>query len=244
MTIGDKNMKTLRESILSTTKAGKYALIEDWCNKYLQLDDGEVQKFLINNKGEIEDVGCLGFKIGKHTKYKITKFPGYIKFGEINGAFTIGDEINYMSEEQLPKIAHKYFITGDVHRLNKIKLKSKDGIDFYVNTNKDFKIDNLTIQVENSNNSAFGPEINFMDTPLKYDDLKNINIIGNINTLWLAQTPAAKQLTRKINANLKKGISPDEFLKKEFQNFTGRIKFINMNKTVIMYTEENKWVMY
>ena len=45
-------MKTLKESILSSTKTGKDLLIKQWCDKYLQYwcpIDGDTTKYLITN---------------------------------------------------------------------------------------------------------------------------------------------------------------------------------------------------
>lgn len=43
-------MKTLKESILKSVKAGKYALVEEWCKKYLKSDYEITKDLKINLK--------------------------------------------------------------------------------------------------------------------------------------------------------------------------------------------------
>lgn len=65
-------MKSLYESILSSTNAGKASIIKAW------LDKNGIKNYTINNKGEVdvnEDVKLSG--------RGLTEFPSFIQFGTV-----------------------------------------------------------------------------------------------------------------------------------------------------------------
>lgn len=113
-------MKTLKESILKSVKAGKYALIEDWCKKY-NIYEG---KFKINTQGEIEPT--IGFPFLELKFEDYTELPKYIKFADhpylgivIN---TKQPNLDITSWEGLPTNADRFIIRGEIGSLPKITL--------------------------------------------------------------------------------------------------------------------------
>ena len=71
-------MKTLYESILGSTKSGKYQLIQEWCEKNKPFDG----KYKINSKGEIERTISNPI-IKLYLSFKdYTELPEYIQFAD------------------------------------------------------------------------------------------------------------------------------------------------------------------
>lgn len=71
-------MKTLYESILSSTKAGKHQLVQEWCEKYQPFGGN----YKINSKGEIErSVSKSSTKL--YLSFNdYTELPHYIQFAD------------------------------------------------------------------------------------------------------------------------------------------------------------------
>ena len=69
-------MKSLYESILSSTKAGKHQLVQEWCEKYQPFGGN----YKINSKGEIErSVSKSSTKL--YLSFDdYTELPHYIQF--------------------------------------------------------------------------------------------------------------------------------------------------------------------
>ena len=69
-------MKSLYESILSSTHAGKTSIIKAW------LDENNIKNYTINDKGEVDvdgDVHLSGLGL--------TEFPSFIQFGTVKWNF-------------------------------------------------------------------------------------------------------------------------------------------------------------
>ena len=75
-------MKSLYESILSSTNAGRESLIRAW------LDEHNIKNYTINNKGEIDINGRVDLRV-----YDFEMFPSYIQFGTVKGDFYWNDKI-------------------------------------------------------------------------------------------------------------------------------------------------------
>lgn len=94
-------MKSLKESILSATKAGKYALAEDWCNKYLD------SPFTINSKNEV----CISNHYLTLNFEDYNELPEYIQFADDDRLeISLLDRENHekvTSLKGLPKICNK-----------------------------------------------------------------------------------------------------------------------------------------
>lgn len=242
-------MKTLKESILGSTNTGKKNFlrdkIEQWCEKHLLIYKTAIrQKIKINNNLEIEDANNYGIDISasrNKASEQIKEFPDYIKFGKIKGPFYIGNEINLLSQEQLPKSTYKYYIYTDDIKLKNITLKTEKGIDFLLDGNRDLEIEKLNIIIDdNESNSIFEPSISAENTSLKIKDLKNINIEGQIGYMYLEKTPASQQIKREISKYKNKGISVKEYFIKNFPNLIGKVKFINLGRKIIFMKKSTK----
>lgn len=69
-------MKTLYESILSSTNAGKKSLIKAW------LDKNGIKNYTINSKGEVDIDGRVVL-----TNSHLSEFPNYIQFNIVKRDF-------------------------------------------------------------------------------------------------------------------------------------------------------------
>ena len=69
-------MKSLYESILSSTNTGKASIIKAW------LDEHNIKNYTINSKGEVDVDGDVNLS-GRG----LTEFPSYIQFGNVKGNF-------------------------------------------------------------------------------------------------------------------------------------------------------------
>lgn len=69
-------MKTLYESILSSTNTGKVSLVKAWLEEY------GIKNYTINQQGEIDINGDI-----KLTYKNIKEFPYFIQFGTVKGNF-------------------------------------------------------------------------------------------------------------------------------------------------------------
>lgn len=69
-------MKSLYESILSSTNTGKVSLVRAW------LDEHNIKNYTINSKGEIDVNGDVNL-----INSGLTELPSYIQFGTVKGNF-------------------------------------------------------------------------------------------------------------------------------------------------------------
>ena len=69
-------MKSLYESILSSTNTGKASIIKAW------LDENDIKNYTINSKGEVDVNGDVILS-GRG----LTEFPSFIQFGTVKGNF-------------------------------------------------------------------------------------------------------------------------------------------------------------
>jgi hypothetical protein len=211
-------MRTLKESILSSTKTGKDLLIKQWCDKYLQYWsplDGDTAKYLITKDGKIT-VPPNSHDITISSELK-EKAPSYIKFDEIKGNFYISTELSFFKQEQLPPCMERLFITN-CKTIPSLKLK----INTYLvadYTNKKSGYNTLEtiepIEIEFNKNSRFEkPNINLNNTKV---DLKSVlNIKTNyLYSLDILRTPAADEILKNV-----KKLKGDE---KALQKYLGDI---------------------
>ena len=70
-------MKTIKESILNSTKAGRNGLIDSWLKNNVEIDG----TYIINWMGEIDVEGNVTVKEG------LKEIPDYIQFGAVTGTF-------------------------------------------------------------------------------------------------------------------------------------------------------------
>ena len=218
-------MKTLFESILKSVKAGKYALIEEWCNNHLKHYKITPDCKVIN----ADDTHIF--------LLPISEVPEYIQFGNITSEFVIGDVINKMTQEQLPECV-KHFRLCDCERIEK---------PFVFNITDSFTtgtlgreelfkngFKKLTIASKNDNSRAF---VSFTFSKLYLKHLKKAQFVGEFETLDLRATPAGNSLIGHIKHRAKmlgqSKLSVDEvtdILKTLIPNVVDHFTFINTDE--------------
>ena len=115
-------MKSLYESILSSTNAGKASLIRAW------LDEHNIKNYTINSKGEIDVNGRVDLRV-----YDFEAFPSYIQFGTVKGDFYWHDKI--ASLKGAPRKVEKSFFCDYANLTTLEGAPKKVGGDFYCNNN-------------------------------------------------------------------------------------------------------------
>lgn len=216
---------TLKESILKSVKAGKYALVDDWCKNNITNENG----YVINNDLTISDKNGAGIFIKSDCK----DIPSYIKFNTMEGYFTIGPCINTLTKEQLPKSIGFLILFSNVDELNVDNITTKYGMKILNVTNatntlkkvKKFNIAVTDLYTPYSTES----ELDFSQSKLRYKDLKNINVNAKHINITLYGTPAGKKLSELYSKN-KENEKPIDFLKRECPNFVDAIKFFVIDK--------------
>jgi hypothetical protein len=231
-------MRTIKESILSSTNTGKEGKIKEWCEKNI----GSQRSYVINN-GLIERANDW-LPISVITDEDI---PSYIKFGYLNGDFYIGKSINSMSKEQLPNSMNRLVLRSDTDILEPVEVNTRNGLFIIMNRSKEaFKngIKKLKINITEPTNSDYyanNKEVNFTETKLRYKDLKNIEIIGDNIKVYFDYTPAARKLKTLYKHTYSGNI--DAFLDNELPNFKKCCNMIHSDN----YTFEKYdwgWVSY
>ena len=241
-------MKTLKESILSSTKTGKDLLIKQWCEKYLQYWcplDGDAAKYSITKDGKITTPPESGNLTVSDTLKE--KAPSYIKFDEIDGNFFISTELSFFKQEQLPPYMRKLFI-NNCKTIPSLKLK----IDTHLSVNDSFntkgynKLETIEpIEIEFNKNSKYEkPNINLSDTKV---DLKSVlNIKTNyLYSLGICKTPAADEILK----NVKKLIDDEKALQKYLgdicRNFPGlRRLYLSPRKSIYYNSSKDTYDIF
>ena len=125
-------MKTLKESILKSVKAGKYVLIEEWCKKYLKSDYEITKDLKINLKDN---------KLNLHYE-DYDELPEYIEFEDNPKLYlSISSFENPVikSFRGLPKICGFLIINREFKEIPKLSIKAN----FVSLACKDAKTDNF-----------------------------------------------------------------------------------------------------
>ena len=190
-------MKSLKESILSSTKTGKEGisdLIEKWCKKHIEYSK-DTYSFTKDNK--IVNKGV--YDIVVNDIYE--NVPHYINFGKLKGSFILHDEaINYFNQEQLPKESYALYIyiNNDIEITKSFKYNVKNG----------FQISNEYSRknIKNGVKIIEPIEINFPNKDFTFISIENTkidissiqNIKSNNKSLFISGTPAALTLSHKV----------------------------------------------
>ena len=117
-------MKSLYESILSSTNAGKTSIIKAW------LDEHNIKNYTINSKGEIDVDGSVVL-----TNNNFGEFPKYIQFNIVKGDFYC----NFNKLTSLKGCPKKIEGKFDCSNNNLTTLEGSPesvGLDFYCHNNK------------------------------------------------------------------------------------------------------------
>lgn len=225
-------MKTLYESILGSTKSGKIQLIKDWCEENI----AAAYTYVINADGKIipEYPGNpINLK-----NWNGKSIPSYIKFGDFGkGNFFVNGALNELKSEQLPDNCAILYINGDIGTIPTRRIKAQFG--FSINGFQ-HKLTNIEIlEIECSTKNKRKPIIDLSYTKVNLDDVLNITVIGDVYTLKIQKTPAAKELL-KIFKKQEKNSEPDlyrGFISKElnemFKNFP-ELRFIEIGDRTIL----------
>lgn len=187
-------MKTLKESILSSTKTGSTGIIKNWCDKYI----GEDRYTLTtdNKVGGEKNYGGMYIypeRIGNEL------IPEYIKFAEgISYLYMPSHAFNSLKKDQLPKeVGNLSIKITDTHLKSfKISVKTSFSISIFDKNLKSF--DDIYIN--------FLPEKDYVETQINLygsefdiNNLKKLHITTQKNNpkLLLNDSKAAKQINKE-----------------------------------------------
>ena len=248
-------MKSLYESILSSTKSGSYALIEDWCKKHLRsMKNGDDEHgWMINSKMRVTNWtnGRSVNTIQIPSEYGLD-IPDYIKFeGNEDGNFMIGQALNHMKPEQLPECCEVLYISGYTKTIPSFKMRCMSGL--YINDYSQLltKIEPIEIEMHSTQNGNKKPIINLSNTKIDIESLKNIHVTGEVNRLNIQKTPAAETIKKFIQKNrpdkLKRGECPEceDYLSEMFKSLPG-LRYIELSdRSHIEWNERmQKWYLF
>lgn len=226
-------MKSLKESILSSTKTGKTVFAEkmkEWARENI------VTEFVLTPNISSELHSDL------RLKNDVKEIPEYVKFDYVN-QFFINNLINEITEKQFPKEINILKFHGNVKKLN---------VDFTLKVNKVIsctaysklleKIEKFDIEFEKSND-VYNGNLDLAFTSLDIDEIQKINV-KNIKTLNILDTPAAKYLLR-IAKKFQKSKDVEgfnEYMNKTFSNMQGLLTIV-LNSRTLICKNENNWIL-
>lgn len=191
-------MKSLYESILSSTKSGVPVIIKKWCEENLDFGNANgitrPSTFVIQNDRRITNAPKLNLNLTNVNE----KIPDYIKFGEMTESFFVGTALKYMTKEQLPPKVKLLYIGGQTETIPSFKMECTQGL--YINDYpQDLKhIEPIYIECHSTNGGHRKPIINLGFTQIKLEDLKNIHVTGDIYELDIKKTPAAQEIHKTV----------------------------------------------
>lgn len=229
-------MKTLYESILSSTNTGKQKLlkekIEKWCENNVS------GRYLLEN-----NIISCPFVFEDLYINATEEIPDYIKIGYIPGHLFVKD-INLLKESN---------IVGDIFNLiygdnitiidNKELIKIYNRFEYYRHP-KLKSIKNLNIEFLNDMNKKNSKNLlSFSNTLIGLKDLKNVKA-KNVKKLVLANTPATDEIVDIIYSDkYKDNKELNKYINKEFSNFQGIKMIILKPLECHLVKEDNKWIL-
>ena len=235
-------MKTLKqriqESILGSTKTGKNMLAWKWLKDNLIYSQDDLEKRIeIDSNGKVVNKDTWNVLLDNSN---ITTIPDYIQFGEIKTSLYLGNA-NKIKDHQLEYVENLY-IAGNTKKLENrtFNLGSFFKIDGYEEAFKEIK--NLTLN--------FARKIGKISLSLTNIDLKSFNEIHtNAYRIEIENTPAAKELVKKIRKVQKTATTPealDEFFKETLPNIQPSTRFIKLSsRTTIEQNPKNgHWYVF
>jgi len=234
-------MISLKESIISSTKTGVYQAIKDWCDKNI------VSLYDINSNNEIE---ChKEFFNMMFDDVDFEHIPSYIKFGKISRVLYAKDlylaySKGYLKKEQLPKFVNHLYATGNGFNGIDMDVPIKIGESFCIHgANSDMKqIKHLELECENTQTVVFE------NTQINVSDLANLKIIGNVRKLDIINTPASKDILKKLTKLQKTTKDPyaiDLECDKIFATMPGvRFILLSSRKQIEHNPKNNRWYFF
>lgn len=190
-------MKTLYESILSSTNTGKTAINKEKIEKWI---DANIP--YLNSEYEINKDLQICSKYSIRIPEGLTEIPKYIKFGDVN-EIALNCDINILTKEQFPTNMNHFFISGRANNIIDINfpLKINNRFSFSAFPHLVKEIKNLEVEFPDTTSKHF-KIIDLDTTNIEIKDIKNINA-KNITHLYIKDTPAAKKIMRNINKFIK-----------------------------------------
>jgi hypothetical protein len=190
-------MKTIYESILSSTKTGKTAITKEKIEKWIDANIPYLKNaYEINNDLQI----CSNYLI--RIPEGLTEIPKYIKFGDVND-IALNCDVNILTKEQFPTSMNTFLISGRANNVIDIKfpLKINNRFSFSAFPHLVKEIKNLEVEFPDTTSKHF-KIIDLDTTNIEIKDIKNINA-KNITNLYIKDTPAAKKIMRNVNKFIK-----------------------------------------
>ena len=227
----------IQESILGSTKTGKNMLAWNWLKDNLNYSQDELEKKMkLDSNGKIvnKDTWNIVLDIIK------TTIPDYVQFGEIKTSMYLGNA-DKIKDNQLEYVENLY-IGADTKKLENrtFNVGSFFKINGYEEAFKEIK--NLTLN--------FARKIGKISLSLTEIDLKSFNEIHtNAYRIEIENTPAAKELVKKIRKVQKTATTPealDEFFKETLPNIQPSTRFIKLSsRTTIEQNPRNgHWYVF
>jgi len=198
-------MKTLYESILSSTKSGIKPAIEKWCIDH-NIFDGD---FKINPDNTISH--------GKTTTLYLhfedySELPDYIKFKgdpdlNVNISPSSGKYVSSMKQitsfKGLPELVRALIIKSDIQVLPELKIDVLNVFSIYSPRTKEYK--NLEINFKDNGNTHYGGECSLKTSaPLKNVKIKGVKVLNVVNDFNLGDD-FSKAMIRKAELNKYRG---------------------------------------
>jgi hypothetical protein len=232
-------MKTLYESILSSTKSGKDKIVREKIQAWIDNISSEKtsstyghnhkHKFVINSDLSISYNGDLYLDMCFNKDgclQEVIEIPDYINFDTIGGNFYVKMyTINKMQKNQFPKIIKRSCsIKGNDETLKDVHICAK----YIIMVNNSFfsKIDNVEFELAPDGHFIFS------DSNLTLEEFKKIKFVnGNLEAIECSNTPMGNTLLKTRNKFFK---NEDMGGFKEYMmDIVPKSKFPNLIKIVI-----------
>lgn len=237
-------MKTIKESILSSTKSGKDLIIKQWCDEYIDPRHFSGEPYIITPDGKITE----SYKGNGIALYKdIKEVPSCIKFGSMFGSFHIKNNIDKFTSEQLPDETDNIFVDGDAI-IKDMTLKSNKGL-YFVSLHKGkIEIKNVKCNFSGDRkNKLIKPSICCENSTVSLNDLMEFSFEegSTIYRLNIIKTPAAEEIKKEIKKLKKKDNQIDDYLNNLFGSWPG-IRFVELSvrQKLELSQVTGKWILY
>lgn len=225
-------MKSLYESILSSTQSGKDSLIKKWI--FDNLLNHEMHTYNMNSVDELFDITPDGISTKRKSNMCVDidfnvkgEIPKEIKFNQIYDCFAFGKKKN-ITVKQLPKYAHKLYINGEIGTIPSFKMEVSNALEIYGNSTLLSNIEPIELNFVECKKFAPWDDryIKLDNTHIKKKDMDNIKCTGaSVVRLSIKNTNMQSEILKSIR-NIKKGKHRGEYedeinayLTEYFKNF-------------------------
>ena len=249
-------MKSLYESILTSTRSGKLAFIKQWIFDNLinheimsRLTVDDVDKFFeIGSNGEISTKSNMGLDIDI-----IKELPKDIKFKSVQTSFCFGEKKEYVKPEIFPEYANKIYIDGSIGTIPSFKMDVCCGLVIEHHGPQLHHIEpiELNFVANRKSGNVWGDRyLGLGNTRIEKKDLDNIHCTGeSINGLILENTSLEIELLKNIRRIKKEQRGTgnfrdelDKYLNEYFVNFP-QLKSVKISKGDIDRIDGVGWLL-